>query len=123
MKKNFLIQNEYANCDITVEIDFSFVDNNGRNIDVIIKDMVDFWQGYKDRLSNNCNNYLNTFLKQLCKKCIMILANDKLSLNGLINEFNDLEGWYNMDGSYGIRIIGYSEIDLDNQDYYNIISL
>lgn len=120
--KRFLVDHRPTMGDITVSIDFNY--KNGKNdINDCIKSMVDFWTGSDDRLDDNDNDYLNTFLKQLCEKCMCVMADNNLSTRGLVAEFDDLEGWCKMDGSNGIEITDCTKPDFETQDDYDITSL
>lgn len=123
MKKKYFVEHTGLCGSITLEINHSFLHKNGDDINKMIKSMVDFWSNSSNRLLQNEDDYLKTFLKYLCEKCMRILSADNLSLTGLIKEFDDAEGWYNMDGEYGFKLIGFSEPDFDNQDLYEISEL
>ena len=73
-----------------------------------IKEMVDFWSGAEDRLRRTGGDYTHAWLKQLGA---FIIKNNRLPND------ND-EGWYALDGAYGITaksdfIFEVDEIDID----------
>jgi len=61
-----------------------------------IKEMVEFWSGWEERLKDNSGDYLNTWLKQLA---IFILRNHCRP-----TDIKD-EGWYSLDGRHGINLL------------------
>lgn len=67
-----------------------------------IKEMVDFWSGGPDRLRRNKGDYTRTWLKQL--GCY-IFFNEKAPVNE--------EGWYPLDGTEGIKLLGFTPFDRD----------
>lgn len=121
--KKYHVEHTGLNGSITLEINHSFIHKNGDNIDKMIKSMVDFWSNSSNRLLQNEDNYLITFLKHLCEECMRKLSSDNLSLIGLIKEFDDNEGWYTMDGKYGFKLTDYTKPDFNNQDLYEISEL
>jgi hypothetical protein len=89
----------------------------------MIKKMVDFWHGSNERLQNNDNEYLATFLKQLCELCLKIQIEYNYDTVGIVEKFVFLEGYCPMDGSDGIRITDVSPADFDEQEDYVIHEL
>ncbi len=68
----------------------------------IIREMVDFWSGSEDRLKENDGDYLRTWLKQLGG---FILSHRRPP--------QDDEGWYNLDGTWGIKLVHWEEYEFD----------
>ena len=67
-----------------------------------IRAMVDFWSDSEDCLKENDNNYLHTWLKQLGS---FILRRRRPP--------QDDEGWYNLDGSSGLKLVHREEYEFD----------
>lgn len=108
---------------ITVEIDFDHISEvGGEKIQPhgLIKQMVDFWAGSEDRLKANENEYLKTFLKQLCELCLKIQIAHNYNTQGVVEEFEGMEGYCSMDGADGIKIRCVSASDFEDQDDYSI---
>lgn len=121
--KTYTVEHTPTYGEIKVEIDFDYVNDFGAgpvSMDGIIKDMVDFWDGSKDRLKDNNGNYLNTFLKQLCQRCMAFALEGNYNVNGVINKFMTEEGWLPMDGSGGIKLTWLDQMDISNQEDYSI---
>jgi hypothetical protein len=76
--------------------------------------MVEFWQGWQERLALNDGYYLPTFLQQLAKEIVFMLAKDRnATLETIKFQFYNLEGWCPMDGTYGIHILTVDEFELE----------
>lgn len=106
-KRSFEIIYElnYDDWKMNVDIDFDFPD-----VMKIIKDSVEFWSGWEERLDWNDGDYVKTFLQQLGQK-VFFMINECGSVYSLVKHFdwNDEfyggeEGYYEMDGSKGIKI-------------------
>ena len=70
-----------------------------------IKEMVEFWLGWEDAVSNNNGDYTRTWLKNLAK---FIIRNQELPLNN--------EGWTLLDGTYGITVKSWEVWRPDDDD-------
>lgn len=122
MIKKFKIEHEPTCGEIEVEIDFG-VKINDFSVKELIKAVVDFWTGSKERLSDNDDDYLITFLKRLCEEVMRISADKNLNTQEIIEEFKYLEGWMLIDGSYGIKLKSFIEPDFKYQNDYIITEL
>jgi len=123
-KQQFKVSYGWMDWEMKVEIDFN-------NSDVMknIKDMVEFWSEWEDRLDCNDGDYVKTFLQQLGQK-VFFMINECGSLYSLLNHFDwdfkwgnsGEEGYCKMDGSKGIKIIDVDSwgIDKDEFDVENI---
>jgi len=69
-----------------------------------IKEMVEFWGWWEEALANSEGDYTRCWLRQLATF---------LLYEGHIPEANR-EGWYPLDGSYGIKVYGFSCLRFDN---------
>lgn len=124
--KIYQVEHEPTGGSITVEINYDHVSVWGDEKVAphgMIKKMVDFWHGSKERLQNNDNEYLATFLKQLCELCLKIQIEYNYDTVGIVEKFAALEGYCSMDGSDGIRITDVSPADFDEQEEYIIHEL
>lgn len=104
--KTFKVSYSWMDWDMKIEIDFDFP-----NIMSDMKEMVLFWSGGEERLDFNDGDVVKTFLQQLVQK-VYFMINDCGSLYTLVNHFDwdnkfyyGKEGYCNMDGSKGIKII------------------
>ena len=73
-----------------------------------IKEMVEFWGNWKNRLKENNGNYTTTWLKQLAKYILNSGVRPDTSL--------DNEGWYELNGSYDIKITYFSRFEFDEDE-------
>lgn len=110
---------------IKVEIDFDFVrkmdETESWDMNRMIREMVEFWVGGEDRVVENNGDYVKTYLIQLCSLCIELY--DSLGVKKLIQEVNDSEGYFNVDGSDGIKLIEFNEPEFDNQEDFEITEM
>lgn len=67
--------------------------------DEVIKEMVDFWADAPSWLAENKGDYTKTWLKLLGR---FILDRRRLPQK-------DDEGWYPLDGSFGIKVVSWEE--------------
>jgi hypothetical protein len=87
--------------------------------------MVEFWMGWEFRLKMNDGNYVKTFLQQLAVGAIQTQMINSYNVRGVVREYDSKEGWYPMNGDYGITIIdvGYYKLESSNfeiNDYSSI---
>lgn len=125
-KKIYDVIHDATGGEIRVQIDFDFVWHYGdrkMTMKDSIVEMVDFWSGRENRLECNDNNYLNAFLKQLCQEVLVVSFEGNWNKAGVIDQFDNKEGWMAIDGSYGILLLDSSMMNLDNQDDYSIKEL
>ncbi len=124
-KKTFEVNYSPTWANITVEIDFDMEFKVGKTETMkttqAIKEMVEFWSGYLERLSLNKGDYLHTFLKSLAHEVFLIQLEGNWNTEGVIDQFENREGWFNMDGSCGINIIDVEGVELSRQGDYDII--
>jgi len=108
---------------ISVEINFDFKNDFGYgpvSMDGCIQMMVDFWNGAEGRLNENEGDYLRTFLKQLCQRCLIVSIEYNRNVDGVIKQFVNEEGWMAMDGSCGIKLLSVELMYMDTQADYEI---
>lgn len=120
--KKYVISHEPTWAQIVVEVDMDFEFERpglGEKIrtEDLIKDMVDFWADWEEKLADNDDDYLRTFLKQLCEHVMRMLATSRWNEKGVIEEMMGEEGWYPMDGSCGIKIVSVSEMEFNQDDF------
>jgi len=116
-KQQFKISYDW-DWEMKVEIDFDFPNIMGE-----IKDMVEFWSNWEERLDDNDGDYVKTFLKQLGQK-VYFMINDCGSVYSLLNSFDwddkffgGEEGYCKMDGSKGIKIIRADSWSVDKEEF------
>jgi len=68
-----------------------------------IKEMVQFWGNWEQRLLNNNGNYIKTWINQLISHIIY---------SGKPPDKDD-EGWVPLDGLYGITLVNWSRYEFD----------
>lgn len=115
MKKKYLVIDEVTEGEIRVEIDHSF-----ENIDVNINNMVQFWANTVEDLERENGDYLKCWLKILLDEILHNGVGD--SLQRQLEYFQDCEGFYPLDGTYGIRLLQIYSPIFDKENY-NIIEL
>lgn len=121
--KIYIVEHEPTGGSITVEIDFdhvSVIAGEERAPHGLIKDMVDFWMNSETRLNQNSGVYFPTFLKMLCQECLEIYNSMPCSVNKLVEQFNNREGYCRMDGSRGFKITAIEGMDVYTQEHYSI---
>jgi len=120
--KTYTVEHAPTSGEIRVEINFDYKFQYGElqmSMNDMMKEMVDFWSGSEYRLTDNNGNYFETFLKQLCHE-VMILGVDDKNVTGIINEFNNREGWWKIDGSEGIKLLSVENMCLQTQSDYEV---
>ena len=109
MTKDYHIENDDLTWEMTVRIDHEKADKP-------IKEMVEFWGGWKEKLKDSDGDYTKAFLKMLGVECYKILVAEDLTIDGLIRRFStkeQKEGWYQMDGSDGIEILDADSVEIE----------
>lgn len=78
-----------------------------------MKQAVEFWTGWEDRLDENDGDYTKTFLKSLGEKLVLMQLHLGYNLSGIIQDMAEEEGWPLLNGTYGIKLTrcGVPEID------------
>lgn len=82
----------------------------------LIKEMVEFWALHKEWLVKNNGDYITTFCQLVAKKVFQLRA-EGLSERECVEYFDDAEGWYHLDGRYGIKLEASDELDLDPSEF------
>lgn len=121
--KKYNVEHYPTRAEIEVEIDFSYTLTYGTELltmDDLIKQLVEFWAGWKSDLAYNNGNYIQTFLKNLCDVCLKVALEGNWNKDGVISEFEGKEGWCSLDGSNGVKLISLSGIDLSDHTDYGI---
>jgi hypothetical protein len=67
----------------------------------------------------NDGDYTKTFIQQLAKTSFLFVISENHNLYGVLSDFAEGEGWYEMDGSYGIKIISVDDVEF-NEDEFEI---
>lgn len=107
----------WATVEIDDELQFQYAGET-TTTERVIKDMVEFWSGWQWRLKDMHNDYTLVFLKQLTAEIIGKIATNNYNLEGVIAHFKNAEGWVQMDGSAGIKILDVDEFSWsDNFDF------
>lgn len=125
-KKTINVEHTPTGAEITVEIDFNHkIEINGKLVPIedYIKMMVEFWSGWKEKLQENEKSYINTFLKNLCAECIVVSIEFQCNKIGVIRHFEEREGWCKLDSSEGIKLLSISQMELSDQEDYEITEL
>jgi hypothetical protein len=110
----------FWNCSLEIDEEFQYTTESGeiRTCKQDIVEMVEFWTGWESRLDDCDGDYTKAFLKQLARKILCIVMATGYNTGGIIEEFEELEGWQSMDGSKGIAIIDMDDYPIDHDDFY-----
>lgn len=85
-----------------------------------IKEMVEFWSFWEDRLEDAEGDYTKAFLCQLAREIfIQQMESRCATAEGLIRVFSRMEGWVPLDGSQGIKIVD-ADSNLPEHDDFSI---
>ncbi|MHB8209121.1 DUF2528 family protein [Mucilaginibacter sp.] len=109
-------------CQIAIDEDFKvpFINDETKlpeDTKWAIKEMVEFWGWWQERLDRNEGDYTKTFLQQLAREINYIQVEYDYNLRGVIEEFENREGWFKMDGSLGIEILSIDDFEMEYHDY------
>jgi hypothetical protein len=123
-KQKFEIEHDTCYGEMTVEIDFDAkFQLIPENPDIystmdVIKEQVEFWAGWQDELNEFDNDYVKCFLAMLAKEAFRVGLYNDWNAYGIVEYFNDAqtEGWCNMDGTHGVKIIYFSNLEISNDD-------
>lgn len=121
-KQNFEIELNWTSATISVEIDFDKTFKSHPEADETyttmdsIKMMVEFWAGWENDLKEHDGDYVRLFLKNLAKEAFRVGFYDDWNEYGIKNYFKEAEGWSNMDGTHGILITNFDNIEIEFED-------
>jgi len=112
MKKTYKMDYQLQ-AGITVEVDDELMTEKE------LHEINNFWSNSKSRLRNAKGSVLHAVLKMLCRNVLYIQMTSDYNLCGVVAEFDwsdgcGVEGWPNMDGSEGIKIIEVEEFCFDS---------
>jgi len=97
-KIKYKVELDNIYCSINVEINDD--ENTKQMMDMCNK----FWSGHQQRLDDENGDITATFLKLLCGTALTVQKAGDYNLYGVVQEFNDMEGWCRLDGSEGIKL-------------------
>lgn len=109
---------------ITVDYDWkadvTFIIDDNKFTEEVAKDINSFWSGADYRLDNEGNAF-DGVIKMLSGILLSMATDRGLSVHGLIHEFdwgkcNGVEGWPNLDGSYGIKLHAIDQFEFNADD-------
>lgn len=83
-----------------------------------MEEMVKFWMGWEGRLDSNDGDIIKTFLQSLGREIQYILYEHEYNVIGVINEFKEREGWFDMDGRYGIKILSTDDLSISHEEFH-----
>lgn len=98
----------FINYDLEPVVEIRITDR--AKADPAIKEMVEFWSGYEDRLREAKGDYTQAFLGYVARFCC---RNNR-------PPGKDDEGWYPLDGSHGIETADFYPVDLLDEDLIEI---
>lgn len=110
---------------ITVDYDWkadvTFIIDDEKFTEEVAKDINSFWSGADYRLSEDDGTAFGGVIKMLSGILLSMATERGLSVHGLINEFdwdkdNGVEGWPNLDGSYGIKLHDIDQFEFNADD-------
>jgi hypothetical protein len=81
-----------------------------------IKEMVEFWGGWEQRLKFNDGNYTMTFIKDIAP--IILDLSKEWNFQGILDQFKEMEGYYELNGSQGITLLEVDHLSYDEDDFY-----
>ncbi len=89
------------------------------NTTSLVEKSVQFWFGYENLLIDSENNYLQCFLTLIMREIIHCNpSRNALSIDEIIALFSNKEGFPPLDGSCGIKIVGYTIPDFSDHSSY-----
>ena len=97
----------------TIEYDYqqlAEVEIDNQKAEQYIKQMVEFWSNWEWNLEENDGDYTKTWLKTLA---LFILERGRIP--------REDEGWCDLDGKYGIKVLYWSRFEFD-EDQIEITS-
>jgi len=123
-KQIFEIEHDTCYGEMTVEIDFDAkFQLIPKNPDMyttmdVIKMQVEFWAFWEENLKEFDNDYVRCFLAMLAKEAFRVGLYNDWNTYGIVRYFNDgeTEGWCNMDGTHGVKITSFSNLEFSNDD-------
>ncbi|MGY4385664.1 hypothetical protein ACVWYN_002710 [Pedobacter sp. UYP24] len=122
MLKRYTITYQYEwSCEVQVNEEFLILerceaDKPFTTLDGM-KEMILFWSNGATRLKENGGDVLKTFLKMLAQAIMYIQAEDNLTVAGVIEKFEEMEGWYKPDGGYGFKLVDTEDVDFSIDDF------
>ena len=108
MIKKVRINFEWWDCAVEIE-------QNQQTLDYM-KEQLLFWSGGQRRIDKENGDIEKAYLKMLGYE--LILMSIDYNLYGILSEFKDKEGWYSLDGSYGVKLISIDEWEFDKDEFY-----
>lgn len=120
--QKFTVEHDTAGGVIEVTIDFDknfkIHPENEKEYTAIemIKEMVEFWAYWEAELKDWNGDYVKCFLVSLAKECFRVGLYNDWNCYGITEHFAEAEGWSNMDGSCGIMITDFENIEITNDD-------
>jgi hypothetical protein len=105
-------------CQVQIDHDF-LIDVAGEQwtIEKVMHEMIVFWSGGPGRIKENTGDITKTFLQQLAAEIQQIQVENNYTLEGVIEEFTNHEGWWPMDGSAGIKILDVDDFEFSFSEY------
>ena len=111
---------QWHDWDVVVEIDHDILTGDKMH------QINNFWTGADDRLADANDNITAAVLANLAARCFTLMIEYRYTVGGIIGLFSwtdhynggPQEGWPNMDGSDGIRLISVDEISFDPIDMH-----
>lgn len=76
------------------------------------EDLSSFWSSHKARKREGCKRKM---LEMLANTCFEVQVGNDYNSFGVMNAFEDREGWCRMDGSMGILIVSVDIIEFDSR--------
>jgi len=83
-------------------------------LDVMREQIVFFISG-KYHLRRNNGDVVKTFLQMLGAEIALVVTTERVNLLGVIDYFKDREGWFDIDGSYGVKLLYTEDIEFDHE--------
>jgi hypothetical protein len=87
------------------------VDDTQDTIDVMTEQLL-FWSGGKSRIKQANGDVITAYMKMLGEQLITLSMT--YSLNGIISHFDEAEGWYDVKGNHGVKLISCNEWEFED---------
>lgn len=108
MKKRYFLTYDFMGNTVVVDIDHTVL------TDERLHEINNFWSGAEDRLAAADGSVLHAVLKMLCTRILI----DTIRVFSAFSTWTKdaPEGWPNLDGSYGITLVGVDDWQFDDEE-------
>lgn len=104
-------------CRIEIDPDFETGNEHLPTTIDAIENSVDFFDGSKDDLAQFDGDYIKTYAMQLARELCIMQVQQGLILEALIDDFKNKEGWFPIDGSWGVRVLNADDFTFSSGEF------